>query len=250
MLYHKIENPACDPKTSLKLVGKARIVRGTEYIEGLVQKYKLNYGPAHKIWECGQFENQACMMLGKKASDLYIGDGKANYKYNNSYYPTVGLWVNAAGNYGVFFFASSEAKKLYKVQRREYRTFTESVEKKIREGNFTWSSEYKMADGSSRSSSSDHWRKDYVIRDGIVEEAFYSRSGYDSMSVEYDIDPSGSVTDSWREGPIGEPLTDIDFECYFGTLHNNFYGHSGNGVRWMSLVKELYPEIKIPGEGR
>ena len=248
MLYNKTKNPACDPKTSMKLVSKGRIVRGEEYIEELVQKYKLNYKPAHQIWEGGQFEIQACVMLGKEARDLYIGCGKANYKYNNSYYPTVGLWVNAAGNYGVFWFASSEAKKLFKKQREEYQKFLQSVEKKIREGNFTWSSEYRMSDGSSKSSSSDHWRKDYVIKDGVVEKVFSSRSGYDSMSVEHDIDPSGSVTDSWKEDPVGEPLKEdeLDFECYFGTLHSNFYGSSGNGVRWASLVKELYPEIKIP----
>ncbi len=118
-MIEEIINPVCVPETSLKLVSKGRIVTGKKYIESLIQQCKLNYGPFHQLWESGQFETQAIKMLGLSRDKLYIGSGKANFKYNNAHYPTIGLWVNAAGNFGLLWFASSEAKKLYKVQPQE-----------------------------------------------------------------------------------------------------------------------------------
>jgi hypothetical protein len=250
-------NPVCDPETSLKLVSKGRIVTGTKFIEGLIQKFKLNYGPSHQIWESGQFENQAIKMLGLSKDNLYIGSGKANYKYNNAHYPTVGLWVNAAGNFGLFWYASSEAKKLYKVQRQEHAEIMQATERKIREGNFTWTCEYREASGSGRSSSSDRWQVDYRVVNGTVNVIYRSgRDGYSSMDVPYNISSSGKSVSSWKEDPAGTPLeeSEIDFRCWYGNIErgcgNGAFHHSGNGVRWMRLIKELYPGIKIPGDGR
>lgn len=248
-------NPICVPETSLKLVSKGRIVTGTKFIEELIRKFKLSYGPAHQIWESGQFENQAIEMLGISRDKLYIGSGKANFKYNNAHYPTIGLWVNAAGNFGLLWFASSEAKKLFKKQRQEYAEILQDTERKIREGNFTWTSEYEEASGSSRDSSSDHWRVDYRVVKGTVNVIYNSgRDGYSSMNVPYDISSSGRVSDNWHEEPVGDSSIPMDFQCWYGNIErgcgNGAFHHSGNGVRWMRLVRDLYPGIKIPGERR
>lgn len=244
-------NPVCVPETSLRLVSKGRIVHGKKFIDELVKKFKLCYGPAHQIWESGQFENQAIELLGLSGDNLYIGSGKANYKYNNSHRPTVGLWVNAAGNFGVLWFASSEAKKLYKVQRREFREFLETTEQKIREGNFTWTSEYEEASASSRDSSSNHWQVDYSIVDGVVKEVYNSgRDGYSSMDLHINMGGGRSV-ESWKEDPVGIPLEGVDFRCWYGNIYkgsgNGPFHYSGNGVRWIKLIKELHPGIQIPG---
>jgi len=254
MIEYKTENPVCVPETNLKLVSKGRIVHGQKFVEELIERYKLFYGPAHQIWESGQFENQAIKLLGVSRDSLYIGSGKANYKYNNSHHPTVGLWVNAKGNFGVLWFASSEVKKLYKVQRREFRGFLEATERKIREGNFTWSSEYKEASASCHDSSSDHWQIIYKVVDGKVSVIYKSgRDGYSSMDLHINMGGGRSVQ-SWKEDPVGDPLEDneVDFRCWYGNIYrgsgNGPFHYSGNGVRWIRLVKELYPEIEIPGE--
>lgn len=248
------ENPVCDPETSLRLVRKGRIVTGKRFVEELIRKFKLDYGPAHQIWESGQFENQAIELLGLSRDNLYIGSGKANYKYNNSHHPTVGLWVNAKGNFGILWFASSEAKKLYKVQRKEYAEFLQAIEKKLCEGNFTWSSGYKEASASGKSSSSDHWQIDYSVINGKVNDVYYSgRDGYSSMDLHINMGGGKSVR-KWEDKPIGIPLEEdaIDFRCWYGNIErgcgNGAFHYSGNGVRWMNLIKGLYPEIKIPGE--
>lgn len=245
-------NPVCVPETSLRLVSKGRIVHGKKFIEELIERFKLFYGPAHQIWESGQFENQAIELLGLSRENLYIGQGKANYKYNNSHRPTVGLWVNAAGNFGVLWFASSEAKKLFKKQHKEYQEFVQTVEKKIREGNFTWTSEYKEASASCHDSSSDHWQIDYSVTNGVVKEVYNSgRDGYSSMDLHINMGGGRSVQ-SWKEDPAGTPLEEIDFRCWYGNIYrgsgNGPFHYAGNGVRWIKLIKELYPEIRIPGE--
>lgn len=247
---NKIENPVCVPETSLRLVSKGRIVNGKQYIEELIERYKLFYGPSHQIWESGQFENQAIKLLGVSREKLYIGSGKANYKYNNSHHPTVGLWVNAAGTFGVLWFASSEAKKLFKKQRQEYHEFLKATEKKIREGNFTWSSEYKEASASCHDSSSDHWQINYKVVDGVVSIVYNSgRDGYSSMDLHINMGGGKSVQ-TWKEEPVGDISSPMDFQCWYGNIErgcgNGAFHYAGNGVRWMRLVKELYPEIKIP----
>ncbi len=253
MIEHKAENPICVPETSLRLVRAGRIVTGEKYIEELIRKFKLYYSPAHQIWESGNFESQAIKLLGLSKDNLYIGLSKANYKYNNSHYPNVGLWVNAKGNYGILWFVSKEAKKLYIVQRIEYSKFLEATERKIREGSFTWTSEYREASGTSRSSSSDRWRVDYRVVGGVVNIVYNSgRDGYSSIDVPYDISSSGKSTDSWKEDSVGTPLEEdfVDFRCWYGNIQkgsgNGAFHYSGNGIKWINLIKELYPEIRIP----
>lgn len=251
MKEYKAENPICVPETSLRLVRAGKIVTGKKYIEELIRKFKLYYTPAHQIWESGNFESQAIKMLGLSKDNLYIGLSKANYKYNNSHYPNVGLWVNAKGNFGILWFVSKEAKKLYIVQRIEYRKFLEATEKKIREGNFTWSSEYKEATASGKSSLSDHWQIDYSVINGRVNDIYYSgRNGYSSEDLYINV--GGKSVQNWEEKPIGVPFgeDDLDFRCWYGNIQkgsgNGEFHYAGNGIKWISLIKELYPEIRIP----
>lgn len=237
-----------DQKTPA-LVSKARIVYSVDYISTIISRYKLNCVPSHPIWEAGYYEEEAKILVDpNQEKDFFIGRGKLNFHYNNSWYPTVGLWVNKAGNFGILWFASSYAKKLYKKQRREYQEAMKSLEKKISGGNFTLEVSFREKSATMKSSYSDKWTKQYAVGDGQVTVVYHSgREGRESFEVE----PGERGSNSWDPEPEGTPLEKVDFYCHYDNISSSGCGngpwhYSGNGVKWIKLIRELYPEIKIP----